>query len=179
MKPSGQPPFYQRLPHRGLFWEKRGEHDKAMADFNHALAINANDAAARYNRGKVWYNKREYDKALSDSTNSYSSIPNMPPTIPSLGFTRRAPTRSTAMENKPSRTPTRLTNWTVESIRIVLTLSLRPMPRAATSRRPLSGRQGPSKGQPDESATDKKAEARSRLELYRQGKPYREVLKKK
>ena len=51
---------------RGIAWDNKGEYDKAIADYNLALAINPQFALAYNNRGLAWYKKGEYDKAIAD-----------------------------------------------------------------------------------------------------------------
>ncbi len=45
---------------------KKGEYDRAIADYNRALDINSRHTDAYYHRGYIYHLKGEYDKALSD-----------------------------------------------------------------------------------------------------------------
>ncbi|MCX5666859.1 MAG: tetratricopeptide repeat protein [Candidatus Omnitrophica bacterium] len=51
---------------KGIEWGKKGEFDKAIAEFNKAIEVNPNDPLAFYNRGSAYDCKRDYDKAISD-----------------------------------------------------------------------------------------------------------------
>jgi tetratricopeptide (TPR) repeat protein len=60
-----------------LLYHFRGSHlmiardcDRAMEDFNQALARKPNHAPAFGNRGNCWYEKGDYDKALADFTSA-------------------------------------------------------------------------------------------------------------
>jgi len=52
---------------RGLAWARR-EPDKAIADFTEAIRIDPKNAGAYYIRGLVWTKKGELDKAIADYT---------------------------------------------------------------------------------------------------------------
>jgi tetratricopeptide (TPR) repeat protein len=45
---------------------QKGDHDKALADFNKAIELNPNYALAYNNRGIAYFNKRDYEKAWDD-----------------------------------------------------------------------------------------------------------------
>ena len=61
---------------RGVAWIRRGEFDKAIADFNQALAINPNHVASYGNRGNAWREKGEYNNAIADYNQSLAINPN-------------------------------------------------------------------------------------------------------
>jgi tetratricopeptide (TPR) repeat protein len=52
---------------RGLVWNDKREFDKAIADFGNALRLKPILALAYGNRGRTWYYKRDFDKAIADS----------------------------------------------------------------------------------------------------------------
>jgi tetratricopeptide (TPR) repeat protein len=56
------------LNSRGVAYDFTGELDKAIADFNAAIRINANYGEAYINRGLAWVKKRDYDRGLADFT---------------------------------------------------------------------------------------------------------------
>src|SRR5208283_3129754 len=56
----------QEYFNRGVAWLDKGEYDKAISDFNQALAINPKCGPTYYNRGTAWKEKGEYDKAIAD-----------------------------------------------------------------------------------------------------------------
>ncbi len=51
---------------RGIKLALTGEYDKAIADFNQALAIDPKIASAYTARGNAWFDKGKLDKALAD-----------------------------------------------------------------------------------------------------------------
>ena len=51
---------------RGIAFLKKGDHDKALADFNKAIELDPNNALAYSNRGKALSKKGNDDKALAD-----------------------------------------------------------------------------------------------------------------
>ena len=54
------------MNNRGVGYLNKGEFDKAIEDFNKAIAINPNYAKAYYNRGVIYYKKWLDEKAISD-----------------------------------------------------------------------------------------------------------------
>jgi len=52
---------------RGVHWANKGEHDKAIADFNQALRLKPDYASAYKHRGDAWTEKREFDKAIEEA----------------------------------------------------------------------------------------------------------------
>ncbi len=51
---------------RARYWLETGDYDKAIEDYNHALLLDPNNAAAYLGRSSAWGGKREYDKAIED-----------------------------------------------------------------------------------------------------------------
>jgi lipoprotein NlpI len=51
---------------RGAEWSAKGEHDRAIADYDAAIRLNPKSADAFHNRGSAWANKGEPDKAIAD-----------------------------------------------------------------------------------------------------------------
>jgi hypothetical protein len=51
---------------RGFIWHAKGEHDSAFADYNEAIRLNPKNTSAYNGRGKTWSGKKEYDKAIAD-----------------------------------------------------------------------------------------------------------------
>ncbi len=60
------PGYAEALVSRSAIWFNQGEYDKAIADDNQALAINPSNAQAYSNRGGAWNMKGDYEKAKAD-----------------------------------------------------------------------------------------------------------------
>ncbi len=60
---------------RGNAWREKGNYDKAVVDFNQALTIDPKDRYANYNRGLTWNKKGEYEKAIADYTQALAINP--------------------------------------------------------------------------------------------------------
>ena len=51
---------------RGFAYEKKGEYDRAIVDYDKAIAINPKFAAAYNNRGNAYYKKGDKEQAIVD-----------------------------------------------------------------------------------------------------------------
>ena len=60
---------------RGISWADRMELDKAIADFNKAIATIPNHDLAYYNRGKAYLDKGDFDRAITDFDRAISIYP--------------------------------------------------------------------------------------------------------
>jgi tetratricopeptide (TPR) repeat protein len=60
------PEYTIALADRGLAWLAKKEYDKALADYNEVVRLNSENARAFCNRGCVWSAKKEYAKAILD-----------------------------------------------------------------------------------------------------------------
>jgi tetratricopeptide (TPR) repeat protein len=54
------------LNNRGNGYYAKGEHDRAIADFDKAIGIDPAQATAFYNRGNAYYAKGDRDRAIAD-----------------------------------------------------------------------------------------------------------------
>src|ERR1700730_5666254 len=53
---------------RGLAWQRKGDRDRAIADFTDAIRLDPNNALAYNNRGLAWNEKGDHDRAIADLT---------------------------------------------------------------------------------------------------------------
>ncbi|HXF66166.1 MAG TPA: tetratricopeptide repeat protein [Burkholderiales bacterium] len=51
---------------RGVEWAAKGDHDRAIADYDAAIRLSPKFADAYYNRGHAWAGKGDSDRAISD-----------------------------------------------------------------------------------------------------------------
>ena len=51
---------------RGFAYDEKGDHDKAIEDYNKIIELNPEDADAYLNRGNAYYGKGEFDRAIED-----------------------------------------------------------------------------------------------------------------
>jgi tetratricopeptide (TPR) repeat protein len=61
---------------RGIRYAKKGEADRAIADYSEAIRLDPRNATAYYNRGKVWRAKGDYDRAIADAGEAIKLTPN-------------------------------------------------------------------------------------------------------
>ena len=70
----------RNLPQRticAVFYQKRGDWDKAIADHTKAIRLEPKDARAYYSRGLTYAKKGDYDAAIADSTEAIRLNPNL------------------------------------------------------------------------------------------------------
>ena len=60
---------------RGIDWARKGQHEKAIADFTKAIEIDPRYAKAYYNRGFAYFLKGQYEQAISDFTKAIELNP--------------------------------------------------------------------------------------------------------
>lgn len=62
--------YPNRIPHpylgRGLFFQEKGEFNRAMNDFTKCLEIDSSYLFAYYNRGNIFFDSKKYDLAVLD-----------------------------------------------------------------------------------------------------------------
>jgi tetratricopeptide (TPR) repeat protein len=61
---------------RGNAYQATGDVDRALADFEQAILVDASAAYAFNGRGNVYFSKREYEPAIADYTRAISLDPN-------------------------------------------------------------------------------------------------------
>jgi tetratricopeptide (TPR) repeat protein len=63
---------------RGNAYFRKGEYDRAIADFDQAIGLNPKDAGAHSDRGAAYEGKGDNDRALADYTLAININPNFP-----------------------------------------------------------------------------------------------------
>jgi Flp pilus assembly protein TadD len=74
-------PSSEALTLRGYGWKRKGDKDRAMADFNEAIRLNPKEALAWRIRGATWAAKADYAKALADYSESIRIDPENPDSL--------------------------------------------------------------------------------------------------
>jgi tetratricopeptide (TPR) repeat protein len=165
---------------RGLAWRSKGEYDLAIRDYNQALTINPAFFQVYVNRGVAWSKKGEYDQALRDYNEALRLRPNDPSTYNNLAWLQatcpdaKYRDGKKAIENASRACQTDAGHWYC-----IGTLAAAYAESGDFGRAKALQTSAIQMAATDKSVTDKdKAEMNSRLELYQQGKPYREELKR-
>ena len=162
---------------RGIVWNKKGEYDKAIADFNELLRICPKFADAFYNRGVVWEKKREYDKAVADYSEALHLKSNVFYVCNNLAWLQatcpveKLRNGTKALENAyRARTLYGHEHW-----RIAATIAAAHAENGEFSKAREWQENAITLVAIDKSATDADKKAmRSRLNIYKANKPYRE-----
>ena len=97
---------------RGVAYSRKGDHDRAISDYNEGIGLDPKNADAFYNRGWAYSRKSDYDRAIADFNEAIRLDPKY-----ALPYTTRAGlsffstgaglTSSKATTTEPSRTTTR------------------------------------------------------------------------
>ena len=174
------PNYANAYNNRGTAWSAKGEYDKAIADFTQALAVDPKIMNTYRNRGLAWRNKGEYDKAIVDfaqalvvdpqDADAYSALAWLQATCPDAKYRDGKKALENASKayqldgGKSWRYIETLAAASAESGDFGAATEWQAKAIALTTA--------------DKSVTDKKKqELNSCLELYKQGKPYRQELK--
>jgi tetratricopeptide (TPR) repeat protein len=166
---------------RGRVDFNKGEYDKAIANLTEGIRLNPKEAMWYHDRGSAYLNKRDYDKAIADFTEAIRLDPNYALTHNDLAWLHATCPDEKYRDGKKAVENTdkacQLTEGRDWSFTDTLAgayaengdfekakeLESKAIELAVTNK----------------SATEKvKAEMASRLELYKQRKPYREAPKK-
>ena len=81
---------------RGAAWSKKGDLDKAIADFTEAIRLDPSNADAYFDRGLAFNRKGDYDKAIAD----FNETIRLDPTVANPFFLRGSAWASKGEEDK-------------------------------------------------------------------------------
>jgi tetratricopeptide (TPR) repeat protein len=90
-----EPQSARAYVNRGYAYTRKRAYDKAIADCTRAMRLDPRDASAPYNRGHVYYFKKQYRKALADCDQAIRLDPTL-----AAAFSRRAWLRATCPDDK-------------------------------------------------------------------------------
>jgi tetratricopeptide (TPR) repeat protein len=158
---------------RGLAWKGKKEYDKALADYDEAIRIDPKYTLAYVGRGLAWKGKKEYDKALADYDEAIRIDPKHAP-----AYNGRAWLWATCPDAKY-----RDGKEAVESATRACELTEWRDPNDIATLAAAHAEAGDFtavvkwQAKAIEQLTDEKAkdDSRSRLKLYQEKKPYREM----
>ena len=167
---------------RGNSWDEKGDHNKAIIDFNQALRLDPRNAEFYYNRGIAWMRKGDYGRAIADYDQTVRLDPNesdacnyiawLEATCPDEKY--RDGKRAVENANKAYQL-TKGKDWNCVDTLAAAYAESGDFEKAKEWQAKAIEMAGK-----DKTAKAKDiGEARSRLEIYKQGKPYREDPKKK
>jgi tetratricopeptide (TPR) repeat protein len=157
---------------RGLVWQSKREADKALADFDQAILLNPQSAGGYLERGSVWEQKGEYDKALADYDHAIRLSSKDARAHDGrawiLATCSDAKYRNGATAVASAKTACELTDWKQPSFLDTLAAA------SAEAGDFESAIKWQSKAIELATGPDEKRELQTRLELYRDKKPYRQ-----
>ena len=165
---------------RGLAWRSKGAYDNAIADYNQALALNPNSFQVYINRGVAWGRKGEYDKAVADYNQALQLKPNDASACNNLAWLQ-ATCPDARYRNGPKEVEYASMACQSDAGRWYCIGTLAAAYAESGDFEKAKSLQASviEMAATDKSATQAdKAEANSRLELYKQGKPYRDELRR-
>jgi tetratricopeptide (TPR) repeat protein len=166
---------------RGWAWAHKGEQDKAIADYDQVLAINPKYADAYCSRAAAWNAKGEYDKAFADGNQAFAVAPNDAGACNCLAwFQATCPDEKYRDGKKAVKNASRACQLSGEKDWSFLdTLAAAYAESGDFEKAEETEAKAIGLAETGKSVTDKdKAAVRSRLELYKQGQPYREPSQK-
>ena len=192
------PNYPMAYNNRGIAWAAKGDHDKAIADFDKALladkppvgvgffdkvlGVKSRNASTYFNRGIAWNNKGEYGKAVADYTETIRRDPTMVLAYNAVAWLyATCPDEKLRDGKKAVENATRAHQLSGGRSWIYIATFAAAYAESGDFEK---AKEWQAKAI-ELAATDKsvgakeKADAASRLELYKQRKPYRDELNRK
>jgi tetratricopeptide (TPR) repeat protein len=156
---------------RGNAWSDMGEYDKAIVDFNEVLRLDQKFTAAYNNRGIAWEKKQEYDKAIAD----YNELLRLDPKH-FAAYTNIAWLRATC-PNETYRDGKEAVEFATKACELTQFEDANNLGTLAAAYAEAGDFEQAVKWQQkvyELAPADQKADVQSRIDLYREGKPYRD-----
>ena len=175
------PAFATALNNRGAAWYEKGEYDKAITDCNEAIRLDPKDAKAHGTCGNAWNAKGDYGKAIDDFNQAVTLNPKLAAAYRDLAWLHATCPNEKYRDGKKAfenaRKAYQLSGGKEWSY--LVTFAAAYAESGHFNKAKFWETKAIEMATTDKSAKDKdKAETRSRLELYKQGKPYHEEFKK-
>ncbi len=87
---------------RGIAYGAKGDHDRAIKDFDQAVKLDGKNAVALNNRGIAYRNQGKYDRAIAD----FDEAIKLKPDYAVAMYNRGTPTTTSSITTAPSRAST-------------------------------------------------------------------------
>jgi tetratricopeptide (TPR) repeat protein len=173
------PNNFDAFNNRGSVWTRKSEYDKAIIDLNEAIRLDPNVKRAFRNRATAWEKKREYDKAIADCNDAIRLDPK-----DVIAYNVLAWLYATCPDEK-HRDGKKAIEKATETCKLSLGRNWHYIDTLAAAYAESGDFEKAKEWEAkainlvatDKSVAEKdKVELRSRLELYKQGKPYHETV---
>lgn len=178
---ANDPRYVEAYNNRGMLWQEREEYDKAVADLTQGLTLSPNDDLGYFYRAMVWKLKGEYGKAIADYhqalaidpkyVSAYNNVARLYAACPDAKY--RDGAKAFEYANQAYQIDGGK-SWQCVSTLAAAYAECEDFAKAVEWQTKVVEMLAGS----DSVDKENLAEARSHLELYRQGKPYREKSQK-
>jgi tetratricopeptide (TPR) repeat protein len=157
---------------RGITWNNKKEYDKAIKDMNEAIRLAPENGSPICNRGVVWRDKKEFAKAFADFEKAVRLEPKTDWILDNYAWLLATCSEDKVRDGKKAlevaKEVCELTDWQKPGILLTLAAAC-----AETGEFKEAVKWQKKALDTGELSKDKEAEARKRLKLYENGKPYR------
>ncbi len=165
--------------YRGLAWEEEGAYDRAIDDYNQAIRLDPKLSWAYNNRGLAWNEKKQYDRAMPDYVRAISLDSKNPGAYDSLAWLQATCPDPQYRNGKMAFENASRAYELSRNVAVDLRAGAMDTLAAAYAENGdfEKAREWQVKAIDLTPDKDKKREFQSRLELYKQKKPYRQEVK--